>query len=334
MERRALGSLRFGPFELSSRERVLRCKGLEIPLGSRAFDILTYLAERPGDVIPKRELLDNVWPGVTVEEGGLRVHVAAIRKALRDGQFGNRYIANIKGRGYSFVCTVVRLEDSKDGGSDSPNFRGRLPTRPLMLTDREAAARSLRDLVPAHRVVTLAGPGGIGKSTLAIEVGHVILADFQGGGWFIELASLADEDLVPSAVASVLGLKLMGGAISAEAVAQAIGDTNLLLILDNCEHVIDATAKLVEAIVRFCPRVSVLATSREVLRIDGEQVYHVPPLGFPEVGQEDPERVLRCGAVQLLMARTRALDSAFSPVAGDIPSIAAICRHSTVSRWQ
>jgi len=326
MQRRALGSLRFGPFELSSRERVLRREGLEIRLGSRALDILAYLAERPGDVIPKKELLDHVWSGVIVEEGSLRVHVAAIRKALRDGQFGNRYIANIKGRGYSFVGTVVRLEDGKDGGSNSPNFRGRLPTRPLMLIGREAAARLLRDLVSAYRVVTLTGPGGIGKSTLAIEIGHDIRGGFQGGGWFVELASLSDEDLVPSAVASALGLKLMGGSISAEIVARAIGGANLLLILDNCEHVIGAAAKLAEAVVRFCPRASVLATSREVLRIDGEQVYRVPPLGVPEVGQEDAEQVLRCGAVALLMARMRALDSAFSSAAHDTPSIAAICR--------
>jgi hypothetical protein len=147
----------------------------------------------PGDVIPKKELLDHVWSDVTVEEGSLRVHIAAIRKVLRDGQFGNRYIANINGRGYSFVGTVVRLEGNV-GGSNSPNFRGRLPTRPLMLIGREAAARLLRDLVSAYRVVTLTGPGGIGKSTLAIEVGHGILGGFQDGGWFVELASLADED--------------------------------------------------------------------------------------------------------------------------------------------
>jgi len=313
-----MGTLRFGPFEFSSRDRVLRREGLQIPLGSRALDILAYLAERPGEVIPKKELLDHVWSGLTVE--------AAIRKALRDGQFGNRHIANIRGRDYSFVGTIVRLEDGKDGGSNSPNLRGRLPTRPPMLIGREAAARLLRDLVSVHRLVTLTGPGGIGKSTLAIEVGRAILGDFQGGGWLVELAPLADEDLVPSAVASVLGLKLMGGAISAEAVARGIGNANLLLILDNCEHVIDAAAELAEAVVRFCPRVSVLATSREMLRIDGERVYRVPALGVPEVGQEDPEQVLRCGAVELLLARTRALDSAFSSVTDEIPSIAAICR--------
>src|ERR1700720_2852791 len=130
-------NLQFGPFELSIGERVLRRQSVALPLGSRALDILIYLAERPGEVIAKQELIDHVWSDVTVEEGSLRVHVAAIRKALGDGQFGNRYIANIKGRGYSFVGTVVGLEDGKGGGSNSPNFRGRLAAQPLMLIDRE-----------------------------------------------------------------------------------------------------------------------------------------------------------------------------------------------------
>jgi DNA-binding winged helix-turn-helix (wHTH) protein len=111
-------TLRFGPFELSSSERMLRRDGVTLPFGGRAFDILVYLAERPGEVIGKNELINHVWPNVTVEEGSLRVHISAIRKALRDGQFGNRYIANVKGRGYSFVGSVVRLEDSTEHVSD------------------------------------------------------------------------------------------------------------------------------------------------------------------------------------------------------------------------
>jgi DNA-binding winged helix-turn-helix (wHTH) protein len=105
------GALKFGPFELSGRKRVLRRDGISLPLGGRAFDILLYLAERPGEVIEKTELMDHVWPDVTVDEGSLRVHVAAIRMALRDGQFGNRYIANVKGRGYAFIGSIDRLED-------------------------------------------------------------------------------------------------------------------------------------------------------------------------------------------------------------------------------
>jgi DNA-binding winged helix-turn-helix (wHTH) protein len=166
------GSLRFGPFELSSRERVLRRDGLQLALGSRALDVLVYLAERPGEVIPKKELMDHVWPGVTVEEGSLRVHVAAIRKALRDGQFGSRYIANIKGRGYAFVGTVIRLEDRRDGRSNSPNFGGRLAARPLMLIGREAAVSEVRYWIRRGRIVTLVGPGGVGGTTVAVAAGH------------------------------------------------------------------------------------------------------------------------------------------------------------------
>jgi DNA-binding winged helix-turn-helix (wHTH) protein len=158
---------RFGPFELSSGQRVLRRSGIAVHLGGRAFDILVYLAGRPGEVIPKQELLDHVWSGVVVEEGSLRVHVAAIRKALGDGQFGNRYIANIKGRGYCFVGTVVRLGDGKDRRINSPNFRGRRAARPQMLIGRQAVVSEVRDTIQQGRFALL-GPGGVGKPTVAV----------------------------------------------------------------------------------------------------------------------------------------------------------------------
>ena len=164
--------LRFGPFELSIGERVLRHDGRVLPLGNRALDILTYLADRPGEVIAKQELMDHVWSDITVEEGSLRVHVAAIRKALGDGQFGNRYIANIKGRGYSFVGTAVRLEDGKGGGSNSPYFRGRLAAQPSMMIGREVTESEVRNWIRQGRFVTLLRPGGIGETTVAVADGH------------------------------------------------------------------------------------------------------------------------------------------------------------------
>src|SRR5882762_9035305 len=130
-------NLTFGPFELSSSERVLRREGEALPLGGRALDILIYLAERPGEVIAKQELMDHVWSDVTVEEGSIRVHVAAIRKALGDGQFGNRYIANVKGRGYSFVGNVVSLADGTENGNAKFRHQGRLPARSIMMIGRE-----------------------------------------------------------------------------------------------------------------------------------------------------------------------------------------------------
>src|SRR5450755_25253 len=126
----AYRKLKFGPFELSIGERLLRRQGVALPLGSRALDILIYLAERPGEVIAKQELIDHVWSDVTVEDGSIRVHVAAIRKALGNGQHGNRHIANIKGRGYSFVGTIVPLAGTTESRNGRSRRQGRLPARP------------------------------------------------------------------------------------------------------------------------------------------------------------------------------------------------------------
>jgi DNA-binding winged helix-turn-helix (wHTH) protein len=186
------GNLQFGPFELSSRDRVLRREGEALPLGGRALDILIYLAERPGEVIAKQELMDRVWSDVTVEEGSLRVHVAAIRKALGDGQFGNRYIANIKGRGYSFVGTVVPLAGNIEIGNDKFQHQGRLPVRPLMMIGRETVVGEVSDKLRDERFVTLLGPGGIGKTTIALAVGRAAAEEFGGKVHFVDLESLTD----------------------------------------------------------------------------------------------------------------------------------------------
>jgi DNA-binding winged helix-turn-helix (wHTH) protein len=164
--------LRFGPFELSIGERALRRDGRVLALGDRALDILAYLADRQGEVVAKQELMDHVWSDVTVEEGSLRVHVAAIRKALGDGQFGNRYIANIKGRGYAFVGTVVRLEDGKGRGSNSSSFRGGLATQPPVLIGREVTESEVCNWIRQGRFVTLLCPGGIGETTAIVADGH------------------------------------------------------------------------------------------------------------------------------------------------------------------
>src|SRR6202051_3197537 len=171
-------TLRFGPFELSGSKRVLRCNGVTLPLGGRAFDILVYLAERPGEVIGKNELINHVWSNVSVEEGSLRVHVAAIRKALGDGQCGNRYIANIKGRGYSFVGTVVPLTGSTESRNDKFRHQGRPPARPRRMIGRDSVLSEVRDNLREERFVTLLGPGGIGKTTIAVAVGHAIAEEF------------------------------------------------------------------------------------------------------------------------------------------------------------
>src|ERR1700756_1159833 len=198
--------LKFGPFELSIGERALRRHGVVLPLGDRAFDILIYLAERPGEVIGKQELIDRVWSDVTVEEGSLRVQMAAIRKALGDGQFGNRYIANIKGRGYSFVGTVVSLARNTESRNGKFRHQGRLPARLRRMIGRDSVLSEVRDNLREERFVTLLGPGGIGKTTIAVAVGHAIAEEFGGEVYFVDLGSLADPNLVVRAIGTSLGL--------------------------------------------------------------------------------------------------------------------------------
>src|SRR5271166_811118 len=165
----------------------------------------------------------------------------------------------------------------------------------------------------------------IGKTRLVLEVARSIYPRFEGDVRLVELVSLSDSGLVRSAVAAGLGLTLVGDEISAESVARAVGARKILLVLDNCEHVIDAAAKLVETIVRICSRTTILATSREFLNIEGEYVYRVPPLDVPPKG-EDSGNILASSAVQLFIATTRALRSDLSPDGENLPAIAAICR--------
>src|SRR6202051_3596195 len=299
-------TLKFGPFELSSSERVLRREGEALPLGGRALDILIYLAERPGEVIAKQELMDHVWSDVTVEEGSLRVHVVAIRKALGDGQFGNRYIANIKGRGYSFVGTVVSL----GGGTESRNakFRhqGRLPVRPITMIGRETVIGEVSDKLRDERFVTLLGPGGIGKTTIALAVGRAVAEEFGGNVYFADLESLTDSRHVTGAVATALGLALQSKDPGLELV-DLVRSRSLLIILDSCEHVVEAAASLAEQLYQQTEEIHVLTTSRELLKVQGEHCYRVLPLDYPPDGSEQTANaVLRYPAVQLFVRRVAA----------------------------
>jgi predicted ATPase/DNA-binding winged helix-turn-helix (wHTH) protein len=319
-------NLRFGPFELSSRERVLRRDGVVLPLGSRALDLLIYLAARPGELIAKQELIDHVWSDVTVEEGSIRVHVAAIRKTLDDGQFGNRYIANIKGRGYSFVGTVLPFAGSTESRKDKSPRQGRLPLRPLMMIGRDSVLSEVRDNLREERFVTLLGPGGIGKTTIAVAVGHAIAEEFGGEVYFVDLGSLADPDLVVRAVGTSLGLVLKSNEASLE-LADLIRSRKLLIILDNCEHVIQAAASIAEQLFQGAGQVHLLATSRELLRVEGEHCYRVDPLDFPPAESEQTaDAVTRYPAAQLFVERVAARGSDFVLTDREAPFVAEMCR--------
>src|SRR5450755_927215 len=298
--------LKFGPFELSSSKRVLRRKGEALPLGGRALDILIYLVERPGEVIAKQELMDHVWSDVTVEEGSLRVHVAAIRKALGDGQFGKRYIANIKGRGYSFVGTVVPLTGNTESRNDGSRQQGRLAARPLMMIGRETVVSEVSDKLRNERFVTLLGPGGIGKTTIALSVGRAVAEEFGGNVHFVDLESLTDPRHVAAAVATSLGLELKSKDPGPELV-DLVRSQKLLIILDSCEHVIEAVALMAEQLYQETGQVYLLTTSRELLKVEGEHCCRVLPLDVPPDGSKQTASiVLRYPAVQLFVRRVAA----------------------------
>src|SRR5580692_514250 len=318
--------LRFDPFELSIGERVLRRDGRVLPLGDRALDILIYLAERPGEVIAKQELIDHVWSDVTVEEGSLRVHVAAIRKALGDGQFGNRYIANIKARGYSFVGTVVPLAGSTESRNDKFRHQGRLPVRPLTMIGREMVIGEVGDKLREERFVTLLGPGGIGKTTIASAVGHAAVEEFGGEVYFVDLEDLTDPRHVAGAVATSLRVALKSKDPDLELV-DLVRSRKLLIILDSCEHVIEAVASLAEQLYRQTEAIHVLTTSRESLKVEGEHCYQVLPLDYPPDGSEPTAKaVLRFPAAQLFVQRVAARAGSFVLTDQGAPFVAEMCR--------
>jgi non-specific serine/threonine protein kinase len=320
-----------GECEIDLVRRELRILGSPVPVGGRAFEIIELLAQSAGELVTKDELMDRIWPGAIVMENTLHVHTAAVRKALGPKR---GLLKTESGRGYRLLgdWSIRRQDASKPPvglqqiriSSETPGSN--FPLTAARLVGRSAAVQRVQDLASAYRVVTLTGPGGIGKTTLALKGGRRILGEFGNGGWLVELASLSDPTLVPSTVAGVLGLKI-GGEISAEAVARAVGGMNLLLVLDNCEHVVDAAANFVETFVSFCPHITILTTSREVLRITGEAVYRVPPLEVPAAGESAPDDILGRSAVELFIARAKASDADFSPQAETLAEIGAICRH-------
>src|SRR5882757_4633564 len=319
-------NLQFGPFELSSKERVLRRDGEVLPLGSRALDLLIYLAGRPGEVIAKQELIDRIWSDVTVEEGSIRVHIAAIRKALGDGQFGNRYIANVKGRGYSFVGTVVPLAGGRESRNARVRHQGTLPLRPIMMVGRETAVNGVSGKLRNERFVTLLGPGGIGKTTIALAVGRAAAGEFGGKVHFVDLESLTDPRHVTGAVATSLGLALKSKDPGLELV-DLVRSQKLLIILDSCEHVIETVALLAEQLHQESEQIHLLTTSRELLKVGGEHCCRVLPLEFPPDGSEQTATaVLRYPSVQLLARRVAARAGSFVLTEGEAPFVAEMCR--------
>jgi predicted ATPase len=320
--------LSFGPFSLFVGSRLLKRADETIPLGGRALDVLIALTERAGEVVSYGELISLAWPNVTVDESNLRVQIATLRKALSDGEHGARYISNVAGRGYCFVAPVSRSTGRltvAEGNSDGEQLR-KLPPRLARMVGREEAIRAVSEQLATGRFVSIVGPGGIGKTTVAISVAHALLNGFRGAVSFVDLSVLTNPQLVPTAVASALGFMIQARDPFGSLVA-FLGDKKILLILDNCEHVIDSAAELAERVVSEAPQAHILATSREALRVEGERVHFLYSLDCPpEHADLTAAEVLGYPAAQLFMERAAA--SGYRAALSDIeaPIVALICR--------
>jgi predicted ATPase/DNA-binding winged helix-turn-helix (wHTH) protein len=319
---------KFDAWEIDLARREMRLNGVPTDVGSRAFEIVEVLVQSAGEMIDKYDLMNRVWPGAAVEENTLQAQISAIRRALGPDR---GLLKTIAGRGYRLLGHwIIQQEDFAAAGMPAAepvrSHVTNLTAPPSALIGRKTAEAQLLELLSTYRTVTMTGPGGIGKTVLAQAVARNLLATFGGDGLLVELASLSDPALVPFAVATVLGPIQGGDGISFESIAREIGARKLLLVLDNCEHLIEGAARLAETLVRSCPNTTILATSREVLRIDGEYVYRVPPLDVPLQGGDRGHDILGCSAVQLLIARTKSLNAEFSPHGESLQLVAAISR--------
>jgi predicted ATPase/DNA-binding winged helix-turn-helix (wHTH) protein len=324
-------AFQFGRFRVLTRSRELLADGLSVELSSRAFDILLVLIEAGGAVVTKDELLQRVWPTVIVEENTLQSHVYALRKALGDQR---DLVMTVPGRGYRFVGDVrplddqARLEQRSEAGIGIVPARGlsNLPAAISPLIGRVQQLKDVLALLAEHRSVTLTGPGGIGKTRLALEAARGLVPTCRDGVWLVELASLSNPDLVGTAILSALGLQSTAIRVSRAQMHATFGDKRMLVVLDNCEHVVVAAAQVVEDLLTTAPRMQVLATSRQPLGSEGEYTYQVPPLSTPPSDVRNLDAILPHEAVELFVSRTKAIASGFLPDEGAARALAAICR--------
>jgi len=313
------GPLRFGPYMFHPRQRLILDGDRPLHMGGRALDILQVLVERAGNVVGKDELIARVWPTSVVEEINLRVHIAALRRALGDGQEGQRYIVNIPQRGYVFIAPVQRMVQGTAVAIDTLHkCQHNLPARLTPVTGRDAmVGRVVREL-PVHRFMTLVGPAGIGKTTVALRVAELLLQHYRDGVWVIDLAAIDDPARVIEYLAHTL--ELDGG-------VDVLRSWHALLVFDNCEHLLEGCRTVVETLRVSAPRLSILVTSREPLRALAETVLRVPPLSVPPVSAlHSVADVMGYSAVQLFVSRARARQPAFALRERDLKTVREICR--------
>lgn len=309
----------FGPFSIVPTKRSLSQSGSVVPLGSRALNILLFLVAHPGELKTNAEIVRQVWPDTFVDEANLRVHVSALRKALGDTQREPRFIANVPGRGYIFIAPVERRGPT--AGSATPPHKLR-PERPApRIFGREHAVAAISDQLRKGRLVTVAGPGGMGKSTVARAVVSGVAGDNEV--LWIDLSELGNGNLIPTVVASTLGILARTDDLMRE-IASVLQSRNMLLVMDSCEHVVTSAAEFAENLLADTTNLRILTTSREPLRAEGERVHRLPSLDLPPPAAT-AEIALKSPAVQLFVERADACLGGYELTDEDSPHAVDIC---------
>jgi predicted ATPase/DNA-binding winged helix-turn-helix (wHTH) protein len=320
-------ALTFGPFRFLAQQRLLTRAGVPLRVGSRALDILAILVTNAGEVVTKDEIVRQVWPDTIVEENNLRVHLSALRKLLGEGHASGRYIENVPGRGYSFVATVERQENSSSQQiprAKSTPFNN-LPGTVGEIIGRDALIAAVAARLPQRRLITLTGPGGVGKTTVALAIADKLYSAYPDGVAFVDLTTITDSSMVASTVGSILGCTLSADR-PAEDLLQFLGARRLLLLLDNCEHVIGGCAALVATLLKGTREVGILTTSREPLHTSGEWVQQLAPLALPPLSAASSlQEAIQFPAIRLFVDRACAALSTFEPTDLDAPVIVSIC---------
>jgi len=313
--------LHFGPYAFHQRQRLILEGDRPLRMGGRALDILQVLVERAGTVVSKEELIARVWPTSVVEEINLRVHIAALRRALGDGQNGQHYIVNIPQCGYSFVAPVQHVSAGVPVSIQTvQKAQHNLPARLTPVTGRDSIVGSLVRQLPVRRLMTLIGPGGIGKTTVALRVAELLLQHYQDGVWRVDLGAIDDPAQVLDHLRRTLELDV-GTPLDGWAQRHA------LLVLDNCEHLLERCRTLVQSLLIAAPRLSILVTSREPLRAAGETLVRLPPLAVPpDCELQSVAQVMGYSAVQLFVSRARNRQQGFVLREQDLMAVGEICR--------
>lgn len=315
--------IRIGNLAIFPERREVYANGELIPLGARALDMLLVLIKANGALVTKSALLREVWPTTFVEDNNLHVHVSTLRRLLGENR---KLLVSVSGQGYRLLRSNGSENETHQEGAVTQLTRNRIsPLSSSQLIGREGCVEQILDSLERHRVVSLLGAGGIGKTSLAQEVGRVSTGQYAGGVWMVELAQQTDSDSIPAAVACAMGFAVQLDSKATDAIFSLIGRDRTLLILDNCEHLIDAVADFVHRLVLSNSLCKVLTTSRESLRIPEERQFSVEPLTVPHCDELGPS-VLQCGAVQLFLARARALDPPFGSDMSSLVLIGRVCK--------